>query len=113
MPPFEKQIHAVGMSVIDDLSERFEGANELFGGAAAKLARKWQKMDGEEKQHAVELLVGAVTATAAAISAIARKKSAKKKSAKQIGKSAVAQLATIAVGASTDLKKKVKKAKKK
>jgi len=112
MPPFKRQIHAVGMSVMDDLSERFEEADELFGGAAAKLARKWRKMDSEEKQYAVELLVGAVTATAAAIAAIAKKKSAKKKSAKQIGRNTVAQLASIAVDATADLKKKAKKMKK-
>jgi hypothetical protein len=110
MVAFEKQIHAVSMRVIDDLSERLEEADEFLGGKAAKLAKKWQKLDPDEKQHVIELLVGAATAGAAAISAIAKGRKAKKgKSMKKLGKKAVAGLATAAVGAAIDLKKEAKK----
>ena len=114
MAMWERQLHAIAVTAVDQLSDRLVDAEEVLGGYIAKLARAWRKLDDDHKRQVAVLVGAAATSLIAALAAIrhADTPAKRRKAVRKLGKKAVKTIASVTSGAAV-VAKTVKKGKKK
>ena len=115
---WQRQLRKIAINVLDQASKKIAESDDLAGAKATKLAKRWNKLDRDQKQEVATVVVGIVTAIASGVSAITKAESKKKRRrvVKKLGRKAVKELAVMAGDSLDDVKsakKKLKKAKKK
>ena len=115
MATWERQLHAIAVTAVDQLSDRLVDAEEVLGGSIAKLARAWRKMDDDRKQEVAELVGAAATSLIAALAAIrqADTPAKRRKAVRKLGKKAVKTIASVTGSGTEKVAKTAKIGKKK
>lgn len=115
MAIWERQLHAIAVTAVDQLSDRLVDAEEVLGGSIAKLARAWRKLDDDRKQQIAELVGVGATSLIAALAAIrhADTPAKRRKAVRKLGKKAVKTIASATGSGAEQVAKTAKKGKKK
>ena len=85
---FEPIIRDAAIKAIDGVSKKFENARSQGEGALARLLRRWDSLDQQQKEQFIAVAITIGTAAAAAISALGEKRTLKraKKAAAKVAK---------------------------
>ena len=115
MATWERRLHAIAVTAVDQLSDRLVDAEDVLGGSIAKLARSWRKLDADRKQEVAELVGAAATSFIAALAAIrhADTPTKRRKAVRKLGKKAVETIASATGSGAEKVAKTAKKGKKK
>lgn len=114
MANWERQLQAIAVTAVDQLSDRLVDAEEVLGGSVAKLARAWRKLDDDHKQQVAELVGVAVTSLVTAVAAIrhADTPAKRRKAVRKLGKKTVKTIASVTEAGAEKAAKTAKKGKK-
>ena len=115
MATWERQLHAIAVTAVDQLSDRLVDAEHVLGGSVAKLARAWRKLDDDRKQQVAELVGAAATSLIAALVAVrhADTPTKRRNAVRKLGKKTVNTIAAVTGGGAQKVAKTAKKGKKK
>lgn len=115
MGTWERRLHAIAVTAVDQLSDRLVDAEDVLGGSVAKLAQSWRKLDDDRKQEVAGLVGAAATSLIAALAAIrhADTPTKRRKAVRKLGKKAVKTIASVTGGDAEKVEKTAKKTAKK
>lgn len=89
--PLESLLRDATIKAIDGISKRVTEAEKATEGAVSKLLKRWNKMENEEKEHVIGIVIATAGTAVAAIAAL-RARSKPERDAKKVAKKALKRL---------------------